>query len=151
MVTYLYKKNKANGAADINALISKQNQNLKKELQNQMEQKQNSLQQQPYQNKEIEDLIESNWINIKDGETRVLQFITDKSKVVDKTDFAGKPTKKVQFCVTDINKPGKEKYFEVSRIHAAKIYEDLKAGKTILEISRLGTGKDTRFFVKAVR
>jgi hypothetical protein len=30
----------------------------------------NSNQQQPYQNKDIEDLIESNWISIKDGETR---------------------------------------------------------------------------------
>ena len=40
-----------------------------------------------YQNKEIEDLLESNWISIKDGETRVLQFIPNKSKVVEKTDF----------------------------------------------------------------
>jgi hypothetical protein len=81
-----------------------------------------------------------------------LQFIPDKSKVIDKTDFSGKPVKKVQFCVTDINKPGgKEKFFEVSRAHAVKIYEELKAGKTILEISRLGTGKETRYFVKAVR
>jgi hypothetical protein len=105
-----------------------------------------------YQNKEIESFIESNWISIKDRETRVLQFIPDKSKVVDKSDFNGKPVKKVQFCVIDINSgPGKEKYFEVSRMHAAKIYEELKEGKTILEISRSGTGKDTRYFVKAIR
>ena len=41
------------------------------------------------QNRSIEDLIESNWISIKDGETMVLQFIPDKSKVIEKTDFAG--------------------------------------------------------------
>jgi hypothetical protein len=102
----------------------------------------NNQQQTRYQNKEIEDLIEWNWISIKDNETRVLQFMPEKSKVVDKTDFSGKPVKKVQFCVTDVNKSGvKENFFEVSRAHAAKIYEELKAGKTVLEISRLGTGK----------
>jgi len=31
------------------------------------------------------------------------------------------------------------------------MYDELKKGKTILEISRLGSGKDTRYFVKAVR
>jgi hypothetical protein len=49
-----------------------------------MEQNQSNIY---YQNKEIEDLIESNWISIKDNETRVLQFIPDKSKVVDKRSY----------------------------------------------------------------
>jgi hypothetical protein len=35
--------------------------------------------------------------NIRDGESRVLEFIKGKEKLVDKTDFKGKPTKKVQF------------------------------------------------------
>ena len=92
------------------------------------ERNQNNTNRQAYQNKDIEDLIESNWISIKDGETTVLQFVPDKSKVIEKTDFNGKPVKKAQFCVTDINQhAGKEKFFEVSRIHAAKIYEELKA------------------------
>ena len=105
-----------------------------------------------YQNKEIESFLESNWISIKDGETsRVLQFIPEKSKVIDKSDFNGRPIRKVQFCVTDTNQPGKEKFFEVSRAHASKIYNELKAGKTTREISRLGTGKETRYFVKAVK
>jgi hypothetical protein len=58
---------------------------------------------------------------------------------------------KVQFAVTHVNRSEKEKLFEVSRAHAAKIYDELKAGKTILEISRLGTGKETRYFVKPVK
>jgi hypothetical protein len=107
---------------------------------------------QTYQNKEIESFIESNWITIKDRETKVFEFVPGKAKVVDKTDFNGKPVKKVQFSVIDINdERRKEKFFEVSRMHVSKIYDELKKGKTILEISRLGSGKDTRYFVKAVR
>jgi transglutaminase/protease-like cytokinesis protein 3 len=33
----------------------------------------------------------------------------------------------------------------------SKIYDELRNGKTILEISRNGSGKDTRYFVKPVR
>jgi hypothetical protein len=113
---------------------------------------QNQQTQTYYQNKEIESFIENNWISIKDRETKVLEFVPGKTKVVDKTDFNGKPVKKVQFVVIDINDmQRKEKYFEVSRVHVAKIYDELKNGKTILEISRMGQNKDTRYFVKAVR
>jgi hypothetical protein len=105
-----------------------------------------------YQSKEIESFIESSWITIKDKETKVLEFIPDKTKVVDKVDFNGKPQKKVQYVAIDINDPQrKEKFFEVSRSHVAGIYNELKNGKTVLEISRLGSGKDTRYLVKAVR
>jgi hypothetical protein len=45
----------------------------------------------------------------------------------------------------------KEKFYEVSRSHVAGIYNELKNGKTILEISRLGSGKDTRYLIKAVK
>jgi hypothetical protein len=106
-----------------------------------------------YQNKELESFIESNYVSIKDRETKVLEFLADRTKVVDKTDFNGKPTKRVQFIVIDINdtKQRKEKIFEVSRMHVAKIYDELKNGKAILEISRMGSGKDTRYFIKPVR
>jgi hypothetical protein len=105
-----------------------------------------------YQNKDIESFIESSYVSIKDRETKVLEFLADRTKVVDKTDFNGKPTKRVQFIVIDINDPQhKEKTFEVSRMHVAKIYEELKKGRTVLEISRIGSNKDTRYFIKPVR
>ena len=50
-----------------------------------------------YQSKEIESFIESSWISIKDKETKVLEFIPGKTKVVDKIDFNGKPKKNMQF------------------------------------------------------
>jgi hypothetical protein len=107
-----------------------------------------------YQNSEIEALIESSWISIKDRETAVLEFLTGpgKIRVLDKTDFNGKPTKRVQFTVIDINDlQRREKTFELSKIHVGKIYEELQKGRTILEISRSGAAKDTRYFIKSVR
>jgi hypothetical protein len=121
---------------------------------NQTNQSNNNNQQVFYQNPEIESLIESSWISIKDRETAVLQFLTEpgKIKVLEKPDFNGRLIKKVQFTVIDINDPQrKEKTLELSKIHVEKIYEELKRGKTILEISRSGQAKDTRYFVKAVR
>ena len=76
--------------------------------------------------------IESSWITIKDKETKVLEFIPGKTKVVDKIDFNGKPQKKVQFTAIDVNDAQrKEKFYEVSRSHVAGIYNELKAGKTV--------------------
>jgi hypothetical protein len=113
----------------------------------------NQTQQQTiYKNLEIESFIESGWVSIKDRETRVLEFIPNKTKIIEKPDFNGKLTKRAQFVVIDINDMSrKERFFEVSRMHVSKIYEELQSGKTILEISRSGSGKDTRYFIKAVR
>ena len=92
-------------------------------------------------------------MSIKDKETKVFEFLVDGAKVVDKVDFNGKPVKKLQFVVIDVNdiERRKEKIFELSRTHVAKIYDELKNGKTILEISRMGSGKDTQYFIKPVR
>jgi hypothetical protein len=62
-----------------------------------------------YQNKEIESFIESNYVSIKDRETKVFEFLANRARVVEKTDFNGKPTKKVQFVVIDINDTEQER------------------------------------------
>jgi hypothetical protein len=105
-----------------------------------------------YQNKEIEDLIESEYEkSILENESRTYEFLAGKEKVVEKPDFNGKLTKKVQFVVVRPNDSSrKEKKFELSRIHVGKIYEQLKKGLTVLEISRTGKGKDTRYTVKPI-
>ena len=56
-----------------------------------------------YENKELESFIESNYVSIKDGETKVLQFVPDKTKIVEKPDFNGKITNRAQFTVIEIN------------------------------------------------
>jgi hypothetical protein len=104
------------------------------------------------QNKEIEEFIEGDYITIKDGESRVLEFDINKVKLVDRTDFNGNPLRKVQFIVIDTQDPQRrEKKFELSKKHVSKIYNELKKGKTVLEIYRTGLGKQTEYHVKVVR
>jgi hypothetical protein len=105
------------------------------------------------QNKELEDFIEGDYISIKEGESRVLEFDINKIKLVDRTDFNGSPMKNVQLLVTNPEDPQqrRERKFELSRKHVPKIYNELKKGKTGLEIFRTGLGKQTEYHVKAIR
>jgi len=51
--------------------------------------------------------------------------------------------KKVQFLVIDPQDPQRrEKNFELSKKHVPKIYNELKKGKTVLEIFRTGLRKN---------
>jgi hypothetical protein len=103
-------------------------------------------------NKEIEEFIEGDYITIREGESRVLEFDINKVKLVDRTDFNGNPVRKVQFLVTNPEDPeGREKKFELSKKHVPKIYNELKKGKTVLEVFRTGLGKQTEYHVKAIR
>jgi hypothetical protein len=45
----------------------------------------------------------------------------------------------------------REKKFELSKKHVLKIYNELKKGKTVLEIFRTGQGKQTEYHVKTIR
>ena len=106
------------------------------------------------QNKELEEFIEGDYISIKEGESRVLEFDINKIKLVDRTDFNGSPVKKVQFIVVVANPEDpqrRERKFELSRKHVPKIYNELKKGKTVLEIFRTGLGKQTEYHVKSIR
>ena len=103
-----------------------------------------------YTNREIEELIESEYEkSIPENESRVYKFIAGKEKVVEKPDFNGKLTKRVQFIVVRMDDPErKEKKLELARIHVGKIYDQLKKGFTVLELSRIGQGKETRYMVR---
>ena len=105
-----------------------------------------------YENRELEHFIEGEYISIRDGEPRIIEFVKGKEKLLDKTDFNGRPTKKVQFIVKDPDDlEQKEKKFELSRKHVAKIYNELKKGYSVLEIYRSGTGKETQYIPKGIR
>jgi hypothetical protein len=106
----------------------------------------------------IESFLESDWITINDGQTRTLEFLLGREKPVNKTDFNGNAIRKVQFIVIEADKQSsatldspREKKFELSRKHLQKLYEELKAGKTVLQITRFGQGKDTRYLFKGIR
>ena len=101
--------------------------------------------------KDIEEFIEGDYITIREGESRVLEFDINKIKLVDRTDFNGNPVKKVQFLVIDPqDQRQREKKFELSKKHVPKIYNELKKGKTVLEVFRTGLGKQTEYHVKAI-
>jgi hypothetical protein len=103
-------------------------------------------------NKEIEGFIEGDYITIRESESRTLEFDINKIRLVDKTDLNGNPVKKVEFIVKDtVDSQRRDKKFELSKKHVPKIYNELKKGKTVLEIFRTGLGKQTEYHVKAIR
>jgi hypothetical protein len=99
-------------------------------------------------NKEIEDFIEGDYITIREGESRVLEFDINKVMLVEKTDFNGNPVKNVQFLVVDPQDEQQREKFELSKKHAPKLYNELKKGKTVLEVFRTGLAKQTEYHVK---
>jgi hypothetical protein len=104
-----------------------------------------------YENKEIEAFIESDYVNLKSGDpAQTFEFLKNREKVVDKIDFNGKPTKKVQFIVINTQDP-KRKKLELSRKHIPRIYNELTKGYSVLEILRVGMGKETQYIVKGVK
>ena len=106
-----------------------------------------------YEREKFEDFLEGEYISIKDGESRTLEFIPGKAKVIEKLDFNGNKVQRPLFIVKDPNRSmiQNEKKFELSRKHAEKVYKELKNGKTILEISRYGTGKDTNYIIRPIK
>lgn len=106
----------------------------------------------PFYNREFEDYITSDYINLKDKQSGVFEFVKGKEKIVEKLDFNKNPVKKAQFVVIDQADPErKERILELSRMHVPNIYNELKKGATILELYRSGVGKETRYIVKPIR
>ena len=101
----------------------------------------------------LEDFHEGNYVNIEEGQTRTLEFSPDKVKVVDKTSMFGTPTKKVQYTVRDLQRSTiqTEKILELSRRHSVKIYNELKKGNKILQITRKGSSTNKEYEVKPIQ
>lgn len=106
----------------------------------------------PFYNRDFEDYITSDYINLKDKQSGVFEFVKGKEKIVEKLDFNKNQVKKAQFIVIDQADPEREeRILELSRMHVPNIYNELKKGATVLELYRSGTGKDTRYIVKPIR
>ena len=104
-------------------------------------------------NDEFEDWLEGDYISLKPGETRNLEFKTVSGQIVEeRSKFTDKLQKKVLWYVVDVDRHnGKEKKFSISRSHAKSIYAVLKDGHKVLAISRIGSGpKDTKYTVKGL-
>jgi hypothetical protein len=86
---------------------------------------------------------ESQYIKLEDGETRILQFNPEKLE----------PTKygpRISYSVIAPNYADKgPKKFEAGKTTSKKIDSLLRQGKTLLKITRKGTGRDTEYDVQA--
>lgn len=88
---------------------------------------------------------ETKYVKLDPGEKRTLHFNAEKMEPV-QVEFDGKNSVRYQYAVTDPNDPDQqEKYFTVSKRTSAVIDTYLSEGKTILNVHRIGAGKDTQY------
>ena len=86
------------------------------------------------------------FLKLAPGERRTLQFNVGKIAIVD-SEFEGKKTggKSMQFTVIDPKEPMAEKVLTMGVKKAEGVMALLKAGKALLDIQKIGTGKDSQF------
>ena len=106
---------------------------------------------------EIEDFLEGSFVKIfENGETRVYEFDVAQCKVVSKTSFDGKPTKVLRYVVRDPESMVQTwKFWDLPRAHK-NVYYELRHGNngkgwTVMEVTREGLNKNTRYKVKGIR
>jgi hypothetical protein len=92
--------------------------------------------------------------SFKDGETREYEF--DKEvKLVDKKDYNGDPIQALRYTVRDLrSRVQTSKFWDLTRKHG-NVYRELKYGNdgkgwTAMEITRQGTGMNTRYVPKGI-
>lgn len=88
------------------------------------------------------------YLKLAPGERRILQFNINAITIRD-SEFEGKLTggKSIDFTVIDPALPQVQKIFTVSVKKADAIMALLKAGKTLLDIQKLGSGKESTYVV----
>jgi hypothetical protein len=88
---------------------------------------------------------ESKYVKLDPGEKVLLHFDTEKMGPVE-GEFDGKKVIRYQYTVTDPDNPDQqERYFTVSKRTSAVIDTYLSEGKTILNVHRIGAGRDTHY------
>jgi hypothetical protein len=97
---------------------------------------------------EIEQILnkDNQYVSIAVGEKKLLRFVTTKKITeVDKT-YNGQQVKKVRFITIEANSGSNaEKFLDVGKRSARLIITKLKEGHTLLNIERIGSGKDTLY------
>jgi hypothetical protein len=86
------------------------------------------------------------FVKLSPGEKMTLQFNLNKIEIVD-SEFEGKKTggKSIQFTVINPKEPMSEKVLSMGVKKADGIMALLKAGKNLLDIQKIGSGKDSQF------
>lgn len=86
------------------------------------------------------------FLKLAPGEKRTLQFNVNKIEIAD-SEFEGKKTggKSIHFTVIDPHEPMVEKILSMGVKKADMIMALLRAGKTLLDVQKIGQGKDSQF------
>ncbi|HVX03400.1 MAG TPA: hypothetical protein VHA09_09635 [Nitrososphaera sp.] len=86
------------------------------------------------------------FLKLAPGERRTLQFNVNRIEITD-SEFEGKKTggKSIHFTVIDPKEPQMEKVLSMGVKKADAIMALLKAGKNLLDIQKIGSGKDSQF------
>lgn len=86
------------------------------------------------------------YLKLASGEKRTLQFNVSKIEITD-SEFEGKKTggKSIHFTVIDPREPQTEKILSMGVKKADAIMALLRAGKSLLDIQKIGQGKDSQF------
>jgi len=86
---------------------------------------------------------------VNPGEKRIFKFDTSKIQIVD-SEYQGKKSRRARYMVIDPNIQFEEKQWEISMTHAVQLNALLKKGILLVEVQRLGGGRDTKYsFVPA--
>jgi hypothetical protein len=88
---------------------------------------------------------EGKFINLDPEEMTILQFDAEKIEPVMR-EFDGERSTRYQYIVI---RDGQEKIFESNSPTSRKIDLQLRNGNTLLEIKRLGSGKQTRYIINS--
>jgi hypothetical protein len=86
------------------------------------------------------------FLKLASGEKRTLQFNVNKIEITD-SEFEGKKTggKSIHFTVIDPKEPQVERVLSMGVKKAESIMALLKAGRMLLDIQKIGAGKDSQF------
>jgi hypothetical protein len=85
------------------------------------------------------------FIKLQSGETRTLQFNSNKVQLTE-DEFEGKKFKRVHYAVIDSKMPMEgEKILPMSLTNAISINALLKKGLNLLEVKRIGADRNTKY------
>jgi hypothetical protein len=91
------------------------------------------------------------YVKMLPGERRTFQVNLSKTRIVDSV-FEGKATggKSVEFCVIDPMEPQVERILAMGVRKAEGVMALLRSNKTLIDIQKIGNGKDSSFVAFAL-
>lgn len=90
--------------------------------------------------------VSGKFLKLAPGEKKILQFNISKIEIVD-SEYQGKKTggKSINFGVLDPKEPQAERVLSMNIKKAEGIMAALKAGSYLIDVQKIGSGKDSQF------